>query len=123
MRDLIKETLSTESIELLITRLPAKTLFYLDPPYYVKGKELYMNHYGFDDHLEICQKINTVNNQKWVVSYDNIEAIRNLYIGYKQLYYHLNYTAGGRVQGKEVIIFSDNLSIPDNCHLNLTNSA
>jgi DNA adenine methylase len=103
--------------------LSTNALFYLDPPYYIKGKELYMNHYGLQDHIEIGKCINEISAQKWIVSYDNVQTIRNLYIGYKQLYYHLNYTAGNRSQGKEVIIFSDNLYIPGDCKLKLTNYA
>jgi DNA adenine methylase len=93
--------------------LPDKALFYLDPPYYVKGKELYMNHYNLNDHIEIATQVNEIERQKWVVSYDNVEAIRNLYIGYRQVYYHLNYSAGNRGLGNEVIIFSDNTNMPN----------
>lgn len=34
--------------------LPAKSLLYLDPPYFEKGKELYMNHYNPEDHAHIA---------------------------------------------------------------------
>ncbi|MGL9544116.1 DNA adenine methylase, partial [Escherichia coli] len=40
-----------------VTGFPLKTLLYLDPPYYVKGKGLYQNHYSHDDHVEIANII------------------------------------------------------------------
>ena len=37
--------------------LPEKTLFYFDPPYYKKGKDLYINFYEHQDHLQISKLI------------------------------------------------------------------
>ena len=34
--------------------LPPNTLVYLDPPYYIKGKGLYMNYYNDQDHQDIA---------------------------------------------------------------------
>src|SRR5207248_2841393 len=46
--------LSRQDAKTLLTRgfstWPEKTLIYLDPPYYVKGKDLYFDFYGDVDH-------------------------------------------------------------------------
>lgn len=56
----------------LNNELSHNTLFYLDPPYYVKGKGLYMNYYNDDDHKDIANVIDAIQNHKWIISYDNV---------------------------------------------------
>lgn len=94
--------------------LPKKSLIYLDPPYYVKGKGLYRNYYEHDDHVAIAK---TIQREKfkshWVVSYDNVEEICAMYQLSKSLSYGLNYTAQRRYVGSEVMFFSQNLVVPD----------
>ena len=91
--------------------LPPKTLFYFDPPYYVKGKDLYLNYYQDSDHQEIATEISKVSKQKWIVTYDNVTNIRKLYPGFRKMKYTLNYSAAESSTGEEVMIFSNNLFI------------
>lgn len=94
--------------------LPEKSLIYLDPPYYVKGKGLYRNYYEHEDHVAIANTIQTDEfNKHWVVSYDNVEQICAMYQLSKSLTYGLNYTAQRRYVGSEVMFFSTNLIVPD----------
>lgn len=94
--------------------LPQKSLIYLDPPYYVKGKGLYRNYYEHDDHNGIAETLQNDNFQwPWVVSYDNVEEICSMYKSSKSLSYGLNYTAQRRYIGNEVMFFSQHLFIPD----------
>jgi len=100
-------------IKSLRQTLPPKTLFYFDPPYYVKGKDLYLNYYKDKDHKEIATEIGKLEKQRWVVTYDNVTAIKDLYTQFRQIDYTLNYSASKTSTGKEVMIFSDNISISD----------
>ncbi|MCW3105771.1 MAG: class adenine-specific methyltransferase [Segetibacter sp.] len=94
--------------------LPQKSLFYFDPPYFVKGKDLYLNYYNGHDHTEIANEINKVKNQKWIVTYDDVLPIRDLYTKYRQKPFSLNYSAGSSSkQGKEIMIFSNNVYIAE----------
>ena len=94
--------------------LPQKSLIYLDPPYYVKGKGLYRNYYEHDDHNGIAVTLQSDHFQwPWVVSYDNVEEICSMYKLSKSLSYGLNYTAQRRYIGNEVMFFSKQLLIPD----------
>lgn len=102
---------AVELIKTLKKDLPAKTLFYFDPPYFVKGKDLYLNYYNNDDHKEIATEISKLTKQKWIVTYDNVQPIKRLYNSYRQVKYTLNYSASQATTGKEVMIFSDNLYI------------
>ena len=100
-------------IEQIIDELPKKTFIYFDPPYFMKGKELYLNFYGIDDHTAVANRINKINLQKWVVTYDRVSFIERLYSRYRQVKYTLNYSASKARKGEELMVFSDNLKIPD----------
>jgi DNA adenine methylase len=88
------------------------SIFYFDPPYYLKGPSLYMNHYKKDDHKEVSEKIQSIKNAKWIVSYDNTPEIRKLYLKSKKKEYAFFHTAYEIREGKEIIFSSDNLLIP-----------
>jgi DNA adenine methylase len=93
-------------------RLPAKSLLYLDPPYYIKGKDLYLNFYNDANHRSVCDEIGKITNHKWILTYDNVLFIRQLYDNHRQIKYSLNYSASKAYKGNEVVIFSDNLFVP-----------
>ena len=93
--------------------LPVSTLIYLDPPYYVKGQGLYRNFYEHSDHQQIARLLQLAKfPRKWMVSYDCVEQICEMYQLSKSLSYGLNYTAQSRYAGSEVMFFSRNLNVP-----------
>jgi len=100
-------------IEQIIDEVPEKTFVYFDPPYYMKGKALYLNFYGKDDHTSVANRISRISLQKWVVTYDCVGFIEELYSQHRQMKYTLNYSAFKASKGEELMIFSDNLKIPD----------
>jgi DNA adenine methylase len=103
---------AVELVKSLRKTLPKKSLFYFDPPYYVKGKDLYLNYYKNNDHMNISYEISKVSNQKWIVTYDDVSQIRNLYSDYRNKTFKLFYSAGStNKEGQEIMIFSDNLYI------------
>lgn len=102
---------AVELVKTLKKTLPKKSLFYFDPPYYVKGKDLYLNYYEDNDHLQIATEISKLNKQKWIVTYDCVPSIKNLYTDFRQVKYSLNYSAAQASKGEELMIFSDNLFI------------
>ena len=92
--------------------LPQKSLFYFDPPYYVKGKGLYLNYYENSDHQNIANEISKVTDQKWIITYDDVTPIRQLYSDFRKKSFKLFYSAGSaNKEGKEIMIFSDNIYI------------
>lgn len=95
----------------VLPKLPRRTLAYLDPPYYKKGQGLYTNYYEDHDHKEIADLVNQIR-RPWIVSYDNVERIRELYNQYKRIEYSLSYSAQDRYKGREIIFFSDGLQVP-----------
>lgn len=89
------------------------TFCYFDPPYYVKGSKLYRNFYVHEDHCEIRDLLLSQRDARWVVSYDDVKEIREIYAALLPVTYALNYTAGTKTTGSEVMYFSDTVSVPN----------
>ena len=112
--DLIELT-SMDAVALIkrYKRTPAvKTFCYLDPPYYVKGQDLYLNYYRDEDHQDIAKAIKKFKGQ-WIISYDAVDFISELYKDYRQKEYYLSYSAGNPAKGKEIMVYSNGLLIPE----------
>lgn len=71
-----------------------------------------MNYYNDQDHQDIANAVNEINNFKWILSYDNVPFITNLYSKYRQKTFELNYSASNSGVGEEIMIFCDNIIIP-----------
>lgn len=94
--------------------LPKNSLIYLDPPYYVKGQGLYRNFYEHKDHEQIARLLQSKSFKRpWVVSYDNVDEIQQMYRLSQSLSYGLNYTAQVRYVGSEIMFFQSHLSLPE----------
>ena len=91
---------------------PTKTLVYLDPPYYEKGRDLYYDFYKHDDHVSISRAVHALTDVSWMVSYDDISPIHGLYEEEQWLQYTIGYSAREKTKGREAMFFSDNLDIP-----------
>lgn len=89
-----------------------KMLVYLDPPYYAKGGKLYMNHYVHDDHAALAKFINRKHRFKWIMSYDNVPHINEIYSTNYRIEFNLNYSAHKTKLGSELIIYGDDLTVP-----------
>ncbi len=92
-----------------------KTIFYFDPPYYLKGSSLYMNHYKDNQHKEVSRAIKNIKNINWIVSYDNTPEIENIYKWVSKKLtkkYSFNHSAYKAREGKEILFFSKSLITP-----------
>ena len=57
---------------------PAPALLYLDPPYYVKGNDLYQEGFTEGDHQRLAALLKGTKHS-WVLSYDDCPEVRALY--------------------------------------------
>ncbi len=89
------------------------TVFYFDPPYYLKASTLYMNHYEDSNHKNVSDKIKSIENIKWIVSYDNVPEIQELYADCRKKEFSFKHTAYEIREGKEIMFFSDNIKKPE----------
>lgn len=87
-------------------------LVYLDPPYYSKGSQLYLNYYVPEDHVILANFINNQLGFKWIVSYDDVPQIRQLYSEREITTYSPRYSAHSAKIGKEVIVYCPNCLLP-----------
>lgn len=94
-----------------ISSLPDKSFIYLDPPYYVKGQNLYMNAYKPEDHAQIASIILNELNHPWMVSYDDVPQIQQLYEGINKECYVLRYSASKQRKGREIVFLSPELKV------------
>ncbi len=85
----------------------SNVIFYFDPPYYLKASTLYMNHYEDESHKQVSEKIKSIKNIKWIVSYDNVPQIQELYSEYLKKEFSFKHTAYESREGKEILFFSD----------------
>ena len=91
-------------------------LLYLDPPYFDKGDQLYTNHYKSDDHKKIAEYVRKLKG-KWIVSYDNVPEIVDLYQFVKEdkiRQFNITYSVseGRNKKGAEIMFFASKSIIP-----------
>lgn len=104
---------AVDFVKHIVQVLPQNTILYLDPPYYKKGRGLYMNYYEDADHEKIRDVITNVDTFRWVVSYDNSLFIKELYHSFRSQEFYLNYSANNNGKGTEVIFFSNNCLVSE----------
>lgn len=112
----LKDRISVSNLDGIefISRLNKKReeiFIYLDPPYYQKGADLYMNFYSKRDHAKLSKHVHKME-KKWMVSYDHHEFILNLYTEQRKIVYKLSQATSNRV-GDEIIIFSEQVSFAE----------
>lgn len=91
---------------------------YLDPPYYKKGQKLYLNNYDHYDHCHLTTAINDLNDSiVWMISYDNVPEIRELYKKYRLSAFDLNYSLQKKKLGRELLVFSDSLKLTNSLRI------
>lgn len=97
--------------DLIDTFLPNKDkkFFYFDPPYYLKGQDLYLNYFKHEDHVRIRDRVSNIQDT-WLMTYDNHEEIKKLYSKYRSRMYNLNYSAGAAAKGMEIMIYSHDIA-------------
>ena len=81
---------------------------YLDPPYVDKGYQLYKNSFTKEDHVSLSKKIKKLKN-KWFVTYDNTDLIKELYSDCKTEIFNIQYSAGSKRVENEIAVYSDSI--------------
>jgi len=85
---------------------------YFDPPYYGNGQRLYKNSFLPTDHVDIANSIISGVNCKWVITYDDVPELREIYSDFAQRQYYLDYSVANKGKGSEIIIFKSPSLIP-----------
>ena len=97
-------------------QLKRKSSFlFLDPPYFVKGKDLYLNFYELQNHVDLKNFLQKHKNWNWILSYDNCAAITKLYASFAKRLFQINYSLQDKKKANEIVIFSEPLIASKNC--------
>lgn len=91
-----------------------KTLLFIDPPYYKKGRRLYTNFYIHEDHCKVADFLaNDLRYLPWILTYDDADEIREIYSNYDVPYImkRIKYSAARKRYETELLFFN-NLIIP-----------
>lgn len=89
-----------------------KVFINFDPPYVVKGGQLYKNSFTEKDHQLLRDQVAKCQ-RKWIVTYDICDLVANLYDGFRSSTVDVYYSAKGARKAKEYIFFSNNLKLPE----------
>lgn len=106
--------LNEDGLEVIRRYADAPTvLFYVDPPYYFKGSLLYLNSYNHNDHSRLADLLNSLTEARWILSYDNVPQVRELYSARTKKYdFSLYHHAHASKAASEIMVLSDNLELP-----------
>lgn len=103
-----------QEINTFISRILPKYIhnafIYFDPPYYKNGKRLYKKFFMDSDHARLREKIKDIKN--WIITYDNIPEIVELYDLFDKRLFSLNHSAANKGYNPELVIFSSPTLIP-----------
>jgi len=95
-----------------IPRFGKDIFIYFDPPYYNKGQKLYKNFFTPSDHQRIRNVITQEITTPWIITYDDVKAICDLYSAYDIRKFDLTYSAANKGTATELMIFSNNQFSP-----------
>lgn len=115
--------LGLDALELLTDIGPGlqkKSLVYLDPPYYVKGSQLYRNHYQPDDHAAIAERVREAD-YPVLVTYDDCQHVRDLYDGIPSASFSLHYSTHTTRPKSSEALFYRNLELPSSPSMTRSN--
>ncbi len=90
-----------------VSRLGDNLFFYFDPPYYNKGQKLYKNFLTPQDHKRICDVITNEITSPWIITYDDVSQIAEMYSDYEIRHFDLTYSAANKGIASELMFFSD----------------
>lgn len=86
---------------------------YADPPYFEKAGSLYLNAFQEADHKALAERLKSVERAKWILTYDNVPQVAELYSTLRRRLFALNYSAHRVMKANEVMVFSPDLTIPE----------
>lgn len=87
--------------------------FFIDPPYFNKGKTLYLDALDEEYHAALAAQLKSMEHAAWVLTYDDCNEIRQMYQGWARIRpFRLRYVAAKRQRGKEILITPGWMKLP-----------
>lgn len=102
----------TSFIRHYLPKYEENAFVYFDPPYFGKGKQLYLNFFSYKEHVRIEKMINEHVHCDWVITYDDVQEIADIYHEHTLRRFDLNYSAAVKRKASEIIIFRRGDMVP-----------
>ncbi|MFD6735271.1 DNA adenine methylase [Micromonospora aurantiaca] len=83
------------------------SFIYADPPYFEKAGSLYLNSFDEAAHTLLADCLNERADRMWVLTYDNVPNVGQLYGDRRREVFALNYSAHRVMKANEVMVYSD----------------
>lgn len=96
---------------------PERSLLFIDPPYFKKGPGLYTSYYKADDHALLAKRVKRIKTP-WLITYDDVLNIRNLYDDIPQFRFDIRYSLNEKRTGNELLIAPARLRVPTSLEAN-----
>ena len=96
-----------------------KTFLFFDPPYYKQGKNLYFSSFSINEHKKLANKIQELNEYKWITTYDCEMDILKMYSKSKAFKYSLRYSANLKRRAVEYLFTNDSTKMESFGRVNL----
>jgi DNA adenine methylase len=93
-------------IRMSLMKMKTPIFLNIDPPYVIKGSQLYTNFFTEGDHRNLRRVIVKHLNDEfpWIITYDDCLLVRELYKQFQMREYEITHNARGSAQGKEIVI-------------------
>lgn len=116
------EIFNLDAIDFLKKALPLgkrrqNSFIYLDPPYFVKGKKLYLTFYKESEHKKLSDYIKRQKAVSWIMTYDRAPEIKNLYNAYTIYEFSLQYSLQTKRTDQEIMIVPENVFLPKSTNI------
>lgn len=95
-----------------VPKYDENAFIYFDPPYFDKGKQLYLNFFNFEDHVRIENIIRNYISCDWIITYDDVPEIETIYAGRCMRRFALTYSVAKKRKAHELMIFKSEDEIP-----------
>jgi DNA adenine methylase len=84
-----------------------RTFIYADPPYFEKAGSLYLNAFNADDHEGLARVLNDGSQGSWLLTYDDVPQVHQLYRDRRRRTFELHYSAHRVKRATEIAVLSD----------------
>ena len=108
------EVSGIDGIELIERLGPSSVFLFVDPPYFQKGRTLYMNSLDHDYHTQLAGTLRSMSRAAWVLTYDDCPEIRVMYGEWANVRpFSLRYSASTSREGSELLITPRWMKLPE----------
>jgi DNA adenine methylase len=92
--------------------LDRRSFVYADPPYLVRGSDLYLDTLTWPDHQRLAALL-CGSMARWMVTYDHDPRVHSLYPRHRRVSFSIAHTAATPHVGREMAVFADTVRVDD----------